>query len=52
MLVKSSNKDASSLFDFRKTRTNMLISVKNDFSLRQELIDLSRQIYSNKDKKS
>ena len=48
--VKSLNKDASLLFDFEKTRANMLISIKNNFWLRQELIDPSRQIDSNKDK--
>ena len=52
MFVKNSNKDASLLFDFQKTRANMLVSVKNNFSLRQELIDPSRQIDSNKDKNS
>ena len=50
--VKSLNKDASLLFDFEKTRANMLISIKNNFWLRQELIDPSRQIDSNKDKNS
>ena len=52
MFVKSSNKDASLLFDFVKTRANVLISVKNNFWLRQELIDPSRQIDSNKHKNS
>ena len=52
MSVKSLNKDASLLFDFVKTRANVLISVKNNFWLRQELIDPSRQIDSNKHKNS
>ena len=52
MFVKSSNKDASLLFDFVKTRANVLTSVKNNIWLRQELIDPSRQIDSNKHKNS
>ena len=49
-IQKSLKKDASLLFDFQKTGANMLISVKSNFSLRQQFIDPSRQIDSNKDK--